>query len=103
MLLEFIPEFMLEMGIQPLDFVNFIHGFGYRFHPILKVRKLHTGLDFGAPMGSPVYATADGIVINASHGANGYGLAVDLQHGFGYETKYAHHGTPGAEPSTAAR
>jgi murein DD-endopeptidase MepM/ murein hydrolase activator NlpD len=67
-----------------------ISGFGYRFHPILKVRKLHTGLDFGAPMGTPVYATADGVVVNANHGANGYGLAVDIEHGFGYETKYAH-------------
>lgn len=67
-----------------------ISGFGFRFHPILKVRKMHTGLDFGAPMGTPIYATADGTVINATNGANGYGLAVDIQHGFGYETKYAH-------------
>jgi murein DD-endopeptidase MepM/ murein hydrolase activator NlpD len=67
-----------------------ISGFGYRMHPILSVRKMHTGLDFGAPMGSAVYATADGIVTMASNGANGYGLQVDLQHGYGYETKYAH-------------
>jgi murein DD-endopeptidase MepM/ murein hydrolase activator NlpD len=67
-----------------------ISGFGFRHHPILNVRKMHTGLDFGAPMGSPVYATADGIVTMAGNGANGYGMQVDLQHGFGYETKYAH-------------
>jgi murein DD-endopeptidase MepM/ murein hydrolase activator NlpD len=67
-----------------------ISGFGYRMHPILKVRKLHTGLDFGAPMGSPVYATADGIVSVVGNGGNGYGLQVDIQHGYGYETKFAH-------------
>lgn len=76
-------------SIRPID-RDCISGFGYRFHPILKVRKLHTGLDFGAPMGTPVYATADGVVTNAAHGANGYGLCVDVQHGFGFETKYAH-------------
>ena len=69
---------------------DLISGFGYRMHPILKVRKLHTGLDFGAPMGSAVYATADGIVTMAGNGANGYGMQIDIAHGFGYETKYAH-------------
>jgi murein DD-endopeptidase MepM/ murein hydrolase activator NlpD len=76
-------------SIRPIS-NDCISGFGYRFHPILKVRKLHTGLDFGAPMGTPIYATAEGTVLNTNHGANGYGLCVDLQHGFGFETKYAH-------------
>lgn len=67
-----------------------ISGFGYRMHPILKVQKLHTGLDFGAPMGSPVYATADGVVLQAGNGGNGYGLQLDVSHGYGFETKYAH-------------
>ncbi len=69
---------------------DLISGFGYRMHPILKVHKLHTGLDFGAPMGSAIYATADGVVTMAGNGSNGYGMQIDLVHGYGYETKYAH-------------
>lgn len=76
-------------SIRPIP-TDCISGFGDRFHPILKVRKFHPGIDFGAPKRSPVYATADGVVVSTSNTANGYGLAVDIQHGFGYETKYAH-------------
>lgn len=67
-----------------------ISGFGQRLHPILKVRKKHTGLDFQAPIGTPVYATADGVVEFAGVKKNGYGTHLDLQHGYGYVTKYAH-------------
>jgi murein DD-endopeptidase MepM/ murein hydrolase activator NlpD len=69
---------------------DLISGFGYRLHPILKVKKMHTGLDFRAPVGTAIYATADGVVTMSGHGANGYGIQVDVSHGFGYETKYAH-------------
>ena len=76
-------------SIRPIT-TEVISGFGYRMHPILKVRKLHTGLDFSAPVGTPIYATADGIVKFVGRGTNGYGIQVDLMHGFGWETKYAH-------------
>jgi murein DD-endopeptidase MepM/ murein hydrolase activator NlpD len=76
-------------SIRPIP-TDCISGFGERFHPILKVRKSHPGIDFGAPKGSPVYATADGVVVSISDAAYGYGLAVDILHGSGYETKYAH-------------
>ncbi len=76
-------------SIRPVN-TDLISGFGYRFHPILHVKKLHTGLDFRAPIGTPVYATADGVVGHAGRSGNGYGIHIDLKHGYGYETKYAH-------------
>lgn len=76
-------------SIRPIA-TDLISGFGHRMHPILKVKKLHTGLDFRAPMGTPIYASADGVVKYAGGGSNGYGRHIDLDHGFGYESKYAH-------------
>lgn len=67
-----------------------ISGFGFRIHPIYKVKKMHTGLDFSAPKGTPVYATGDGIVITANKSFSGYGNEIEIKHGFGYITKYAH-------------
>jgi murein DD-endopeptidase MepM/ murein hydrolase activator NlpD len=75
--------------IRPVE-NDVVSGFGYRLHPILKVRKLHTGIDFSAPVGTPVYATANGKVKLSGSGGNGYGLQVEIQHGYGWETKYAH-------------
>lgn len=76
-------------SIRPIN-TDLISGFGYRHHPILHVRKLHTGLDFRAPVGTPIYATADGTVGHAGRKGNGYGIHIDLSHGYGYQTKYAH-------------
>jgi hypothetical protein len=76
-------------SIRPIS-AEVISGFGYRQHPILKVKKLHTGLDFSAPIGTPVYATADGVIGFVGRGTNGYGIQVDVNHGFGWETKFAH-------------
>lgn len=67
-----------------------ISGFGMRFHPILKYRKMHTGLDFQAPMGTPIYATADGVIKTAGRSQGGYGVNINIDHGYGYESKYAH-------------
>jgi hypothetical protein len=63
--------------------------FGYRVHPILRYRRLHTGIDFGAPPGSPIYASADGQVARAGWDG-GYGNAVRLSHGGGILTLYGH-------------
>ena len=76
-------------SIRPIG-TDLISGFGYRMHPILKVKKLHTGLDFRAPEGTAVYATADGVVKISGRGSNGYGIQIDVDHGFGYQSKYAH-------------
>ncbi len=81
-------------AIQPVsntDLRRIASGFGYRIHPIYKVRKLHAGLDFSAPIGTPIYATGDGTVeVARSRRGSGYGKYVQINHGFGYETLYAH-------------
>lgn len=63
--------------------------FGVRFHPIYKCRKMHTGLDFSAPKGTPIYAPGDGKVIAAKF-SSGYGREIIINHGYGYVTRYAH-------------
>ncbi len=64
-------------------------GFGNRFHPILRISRLHAGTDFGARSGSPIFAVADGTVISASY-SGGYGNRIILDHGGGLTTVYAH-------------
>ncbi len=69
--------------------VRLLSGFGYRIHPIYKVRKMHAGIDFTAPRGTPIQATGNGKVIKAGRGT-GYGKRVIIDHGYGYQTLYAH-------------
>jgi murein DD-endopeptidase MepM/ murein hydrolase activator NlpD len=80
-------------AIQPVsnkDLSRIASGFGYRIDPIYKTPKLHAGLDFAAPIGTPIYATADGVVKVAGNTNNGYGIHVVIDHGYGYETLYGH-------------
>ena len=80
-------------SIQPVSNKNLNRvalGFGYRIDPIYKDRRLHAGLDFTAPTGTPIYATADGLVRDAGFNTGGYGNRVLISHGFGYETTYSH-------------
>ncbi len=80
-------------AIQPVankDLTRVASGFGYRIDPVYKTTKFHAGLDFTAPTGTPIYATADGIVTTAGNTGNGYGNHVIISHGFGYETLYGH-------------
>jgi murein DD-endopeptidase MepM/ murein hydrolase activator NlpD len=80
-------------AIQPISnkqLVALASGFGWRTHPIYKVKKLHTGIDFAASIGTPIYATADGTVAEVSVKFSGYGKMVEVNHGFGYRTRYAH-------------
>ena len=77
-------------AIRPLkNMYNITSGFGRRFHPILKILRPHTGIDIAAPRGTPVYATADGVVSREIGGA-GYGIDVIINHGYSYKTVYAH-------------
>ncbi len=64
--------------------------FGYRIDPFYKVKKLHEGIDFAAPVGTPVHVTGNGRVILAGRSLGGYGKEVMVDHGFGYVTRYAH-------------
>jgi murein DD-endopeptidase MepM/ murein hydrolase activator NlpD len=80
-------------AIQPVsnkDLNRIASGFGYRIDPIYKTIKMHAGLDFSAPQGTPIYATADGVIKIADHSNAGYGNHVVINHGYGYETLYAH-------------
>lgn len=80
-------------AIQPInnhELTRLASGFGMRIHPILKVRKLHTGLDYSAPRGTPIYATGDGTIITVKTNFGGYGKEVEIDHGYGFVTKYAH-------------
>ncbi|MGB3588410.1 MAG: M23 family metallopeptidase [Tunicatimonas sp.] len=65
-------------------------GFGLRFHPIHKIRRMHTGIDFGARVGTPVYATGAGKVTKVSTRFTGAGKNIEIDHGFGFKTKYFH-------------
>ncbi len=64
-------------------------GFGMRMHPILHIRRMHDGIDIVADVGTPVHVTGNGVVDFVGH-RGGYGLAVEVDHGFGYRTVYAH-------------
>ncbi len=75
-------------AIKPAD-VRIGDGFGMRFHPVLKYRRMHYGLDFLANIGTPVYATGNGVV-KLSKRYGGLGITVIINHGFGYETRYGH-------------
>lgn len=79
-------------AIQPIDskVSRILSGFGMRIHPIYKVEKMHTGIDFGAALGTPIYATGDGVVERADNLEQGYGNHVVINHGFGYQTLYGH-------------
>lgn len=87
-------EFLASIpAIQPVTNKNLrsmASGFGYRLHPIYKTYKMHTGIDFTAPTGTPIYATGNGRIVPPPDGASGYGNLVVIDHGFGYKTLYAH-------------
>jgi murein DD-endopeptidase MepM/ murein hydrolase activator NlpD len=80
-------------AIQPIpneDLTQTAGGYGMRIHPIHKIPKFHAGMDFTAKQGTPIYATGDGRVTFADYATNGYGRHVVIDHGFGYNTLYAH-------------
>ena len=80
-------------AIQPVsneDLKRMASGYGMRSDPFTKVRKMHKGMDFSAPRGTPIYATGDGIVRRADDQATGYGNHIEIDHGYGYESLYAH-------------
>ncbi len=73
----------------PLNTLRITSGYGYRIHPVLGYWKMHTGVDYGAPLGTPVYAIANGKVTFQGCG-DAYGLYVCIRHENGYESRYSH-------------
>ena len=70
--------------------VRHLSGYGMRIHPVHKVRKLHKGIDFTAPTGTPIQATGNGVVKRVENRRNGYGKNITIDHGYGFTTLYAH-------------
>merc|ERR1712079_568631 len=80
-------------AIQPVsnkELKRLASGFGYRRDPVNGTRRMHYGVDFSAPIGSPIYATANGTISKAAYSRGGFGFHVKIDHGFGYETIYGH-------------
>ncbi len=93
-------------AIQPVsnkDLSRIASGFGHRIDPVYKTVKMHAGLDFAAPQGTPIYATADGTVKISGNMGNGYGNHVVISHGYGYETLYGHMVRVKARPGQAVK
>ncbi|MEE1095279.1 MAG: M23 family metallopeptidase [Paludibacteraceae bacterium] len=79
-------------AIQPVlnkDLKRMASGYGWRVDPVYHIRRFHEGMDFSAPIGTEIFATGNSTVIFAGW-KQGYGQTVDLDHGFGYSTRYAH-------------
>lgn len=80
-------------AIQPVkneDLKRMASGYGYRSDPFTKIRKFHYGMDFTAKTGTPVFASGDGVVLKADNSLSGYGNHIEINHGYGYVTLYAH-------------
>ncbi len=79
-------------AIQPVklqEVTRVSSGFGMRMHPMLKTWRMHNGIDFTAPRGTPIYASGNGKVVRANRSSS-FGNVVYLEHGYGYKTVYAH-------------
>lgn len=78
------------MPIANKNLTRTASGWGYRIHPIYKIKKFHEGMDFTASTGTDVYVTGDGTVESVESSNTGYGKHIIVNHGFGYRTLYAH-------------
>jgi murein DD-endopeptidase MepM/ murein hydrolase activator NlpD len=77
-------------AIKPMDGPYSLHGFGMRLHPVLGVYRPHEGIDIINDVGTNIYAAGDGIVHFSGRTAGGYGMVIEVTHGYGYSTLYAH-------------
>lgn len=87
---EMLSRIPAIMPISNKDLTRTASGWGYRIHPIYKIRKFHYGMDFTASTGTEIYATGDGKVVRIRSSKRGFGNHVIIDHGYGYETLYAH-------------
>jgi murein DD-endopeptidase MepM/ murein hydrolase activator NlpD len=77
-------------ALKPMEGYYTVHGFGMRVHPVLGVFRMHEGIDIINDVGTDVYAAGDGVIRYAGRTGGGYGVAVDISHGYGYSSLYAH-------------
>ena len=78
------------LPISNKDLTRTASGYGLRVHPIYKIIKFHTGMDFTAPTGTDVYSTGNGVVADVQTSQRGLGNHIIIDHGFGYSSIYAH-------------
>jgi len=87
---EMLRSIPAIMPISNKDLTRTASGWGYRIHPIYKIRRFHYGMDFTAPTGTEVYSTGDGTIASIKSSMRGLGNNIIIDHGFGYQTVYAH-------------
>ncbi len=87
---EMIASVPAIMPISNKDLKRTASGFGYRIHPIYKIRLFHHGMDFTAPRGTEIYATGDGKILSVRRSKRGFGNHIVIDHGYGFETLYGH-------------
>lgn len=86
----FVQAVPAIMPVRVTDLQTSIGGYGMRTDPVYRTPRFHTGLDFIAPLGRPIFATGQGTVIFSGYDGSGYGLHVIIDHGFGFKTLYGH-------------
>lgn len=89
--------------IQPISNRNISAYFGFRLDPFSRRPTMHNGIDFTGSIGTPVYVTGDGIVIEAEYNFSGYGKMILVDHGFGYKTRYGHLSKIGVKPGESVK
>ncbi len=87
LMLSSIPAIM---PVANKDLTRVASGYGMRIHPVYKTYKMHTGMDFTAPIGTDIYSTGSGTVVHVEYNNGGYGNHVIVDHGFGFQTLYGH-------------
>ena len=83
------PQIKSTPSIRPVNTGYISDGYGYRRDPFTGTRQFHYGIDISSPSGTPVYATADGVIRSTNHSST-YGKIIKIDHGYGYSTFYAH-------------
>ena len=94
----------VESSARPIvTSANFTSGYGVRSDPFRGSAAMHAGIDLAGPLGTPIYATADGIVGRSEWNSGGYGNLVELNHGQGIQTRYGHMSRRLVEAGTRVR
>lgn len=87
---DMLPNIPAIQPIENEDLTRTASGYGYRMHPIYKIRKMHEGMDYTAPVGTPVYATGGGVIGTATRSRRGSGNMIMIDHGYGFKSIYSH-------------